>query len=103
MTTDELFDELKQLAQQLALPLRFEIGDFDGGLCIVNDERVCILNKRHPVQRKVTALALALAQCGLDGIFVKPAVRDAIDDEIAKFRALAAAQQGTAAPTAVAP
>jgi hypothetical protein len=96
MTYDELFDELKQLALQLALPLRFEIGDFDGGLCVVHEERVCILNKRHPVQRKISALALALAQCGLDGLFVKPAVREAIDDEIAKARALLAAQQPAA-------
>ena len=101
MTHDELFEELKSLASQLGLPIRFEQGDFEGGLCLVNDARVIIVNKRAAVPKRVATLAAALAQCDLDSVFVKPAVREAIEDELAKIRAEArrAAETATAAPS----
>lgn len=87
MTHEEIFEEFKSLAAQLSLPIRFETGDFDGGLCVVNDARVIIVNKRAGLPRKVGTLAAALAQCDLDSVFVKPAIREAIEDELAKMRA----------------
>ena len=86
MTNEELLEELKALANQLSLPLRFEAGDFEGGLCVVNDTRTLIVNKKATIQKKISTIAAALDECGLDAIFVKPAVREAIDDEIAKLR-----------------
>ena len=87
MTNEELLDELKALAVELSIPLRFETGNFEGGLCIVNNTRVLILNKKSPIQKKISTLAAALTENGLDSVYVKPAVREAIEDEMAKVRA----------------
>ncbi len=103
MTHDELFEELKSLAAQLNLPVRFETGDFDGGLCVVNDTRLIILNRRAALPRKVGTLALSLAQCNLDSIYVKPAVREAIEDELARVRAEAGKSASAPAPAPAAP
>lgn len=101
MSSEELFTELKSLAAELSLPVRFEQGDFEGGICVVNDARVLIVNKRATMQKKIATLAASLAQCDLDSIFVKPAVREAIDDELAKLRA--EARNAALAPAAPAP
>lgn len=100
MTHDDLFEELRALAAQLSIPIRFEQGDFEGGLCMVNDVRVIIVNKRAGLPRKVSTLALAVSQLDLDSVFVKPAVREAIEDELAKIRAEAAQAAAAAAPIA---
>jgi hypothetical protein len=88
MTYEELFEELKIIALQLSIPVRFETGDFEGGVCVVNDERVIIMNKKATLPKKISTMSAALEQCGLDGIFIKPAVREAIEDEMAKLRVM---------------
>ncbi len=86
MTNEEMLVELKTLAEQIAIPVRFETGNFDGGLCVVNNERILIVNKKASVPKKISTLAVGLHQCGLDSVYVKPAVREVIEDELAKLR-----------------
>ncbi len=83
MTQEETYDELKQLALELGLVIRHEMGDFDGGLCTIKEQRVVLVNRRHPIRRRIHVVARALHETGLDAIFVKPALRDIIDDEVA--------------------
>src|SRR5690349_3402526 len=98
MTNEELIEELKALASQLTIPVRFETGDFEGGLCLINDSRVLIVNRKATVPKKISTIAAALAECGLDSVYVKPAVREAIEDELAKLRAEQPRAEGQAAP-----
>jgi hypothetical protein len=83
MTEQQKYEELKLLAEQMGLAVRTEIGDFDGGLCTIKEQRVILLNRRHPFSRRINIMARALHQAGLDNVFVKPAVRAVIDDEMA--------------------
>jgi hypothetical protein len=89
MTHEELFEELKGVASELAIKVRFENGNFDGGYCLLREERLLVLNRRSTVQKKIRTLAMGLNEYGLDGTFVRPAVREAIEDEIAKSYAMA--------------
>jgi hypothetical protein len=84
MTNEELFEELKALAVELGIRVRFENGDFDGGYCLLREEKMLVLNRRNTVPKKIRTLALGLTEYGLGDIFVRPALRDAIEDEIAK-------------------
>ena len=61
--------------------IRYEKGDFDGGHCILKEKRLLVVNKRFTVERKITTVARALGELGVDAIFVKPAVRELIDRE----------------------
>jgi hypothetical protein len=84
MTHEELFEELKSLASELGIKVRFENGNFDGGYCLLREERLLVLNRRFTVPKKIRTLALGLNEYGLGDIFILPAVREAIEDELAK-------------------
>ncbi len=84
MTNEEFFEELKAVAGELGIRVRFETGDFDGGYCLLREEKMLVLNRRSTVPKKIRTLSLGLAEYGLNGTYVKPNVREAIEDEIAK-------------------
>lgn len=86
MTSQQFYDELKLIAEQMGLSVRLEMGDFDGGLCTVMDRKVILLNRRHDISRRVNVIARVLHANGLDDVFVKPAIREMIEDEVARAR-----------------
>ena len=92
MKPEERLAELEQLARQLGATLRYEKGDFEGGCCILKAQKIILVNKKLAPQRKATVLAVALHELGLDAVFIKPVIREFIEDEVAK--ALRAAQAG---------
>lgn len=83
MTQQEVYEELRELAREKGVKVRLETGNFAGGLCTVDAQPVILINRRHHQTRRITVLARALHDLGLDDVFVKPALRDRIDDEVA--------------------
>ena len=81
----QLLTELEELTRQLGIQLRYEKGDFDGGYCIVKEQKMLIVNKRLHDLRKASVLAQALSEFGLDSVFLKPALRKFIEDELVKL------------------
>jgi hypothetical protein len=77
---EELIQELKSVALQLGAEVRFERGDFKGGYCILNDNKVIVVNKMATLQRKVIILSMALKEIGVDEIYLTPRLRDVIED-----------------------
>ena len=86
MKHEELIQELHEIAQQLGVTVRYERGDFEGGYCILKEQRLLLINRRLLPQRKASVLAAAMHDIGLDNVYVKPALRGFIDDEVAKLR-----------------
>ncbi|HEX9007427.1 MAG TPA: hypothetical protein VF889_09040 [Bacteroidota bacterium] len=84
MKHEELIEELHALAAQLGVTIRYERGDFEGGYCILRDQRILLINRRLVPSRKAALLAVAIQQIGLDNVYLKPVVRAYIDDEVAK-------------------
>jgi murein endopeptidase len=84
MTKENMLDELKEVCVQLGYRLRFENGDFQGGACILRDEKMLVVNKRLPTERKVYLIASALQEIGVDEVFLKPAIRKLMDAEDVK-------------------
>lgn len=79
MKTDDLIKELIEAAEQLGLDVRAERGSFRGGLCFVEDRPVVMLNKRQPTEANIAILAEVLKDQQLDDLFLKPAVRTALE------------------------
>lgn len=77
---EEIFQELKSVADQLGASVRFEKGDFKGGYCIIHDKKVIVINKMTNVQKKVMILSTALKELGIDSIYLTPRVREIIDE-----------------------
>ena len=84
MKNEDLIQELQQAAQQLGVMIRYEKGDFDGGYCILKDQKILLVNKRLMPGRRASVLAVALQEIRMDQLFLKHAVRAYIEDESAR-------------------
>lgn len=84
MKAEEIVEELLDVARQIGITVRFEKGDFEGGFCVLRDQRLVLINRRLMPTRKASLLALALQTIGLETVFLKPAVRQYIEDEAVK-------------------
>ena len=84
MRHEELINELHEVARQLGVTVRYERGEFEGGYCVLKDSRLLLVNKRLMPVRKASVLALAMCEIGLENVFIKPAVRQYIEDEAAR-------------------
>lgn len=84
MDKEVLLEELKETCEHMGYKLRLEKGDFNGGACILKEERQIVINKRLALERRLSIIALALAEIGIEDVYMKPAVRTFIEDERAK-------------------
>ncbi len=84
MTQEQILTELEELAGNCGIAIRFEKGDFDGGFCVLKAERIIVVNKRLATARRASVIAQGLAEVGIDEIYLKPAVREYIEDELAR-------------------
>ena len=81
MDKEALLEELRETVEALGYKIRYERGDFSGGSCILREERLLVVNRKYTIERKISVIARALSELGVDAIFVKPAVRELIDTE----------------------
>jgi len=80
MKTSTVLEELEQAAEQLGYVVRREKGNFRGGVCTIDGEAIIMLNKRHIPDVQLVVLADSLRDAPIDTIYLKPAVRDALED-----------------------
>jgi hypothetical protein len=84
MENQELLTELESIALQLGIKLRYEKGDFEGGYCVLKSERIIVINKKLSPNLRLSVIARGINEIGLNNVYVKPAVRDFIEDEVSK-------------------
>jgi hypothetical protein len=85
MTQEQLLKELEQLASHSGIGVRYEKGDFEGGFCVLRAERIIVVNKKLAPPKKAALLAQGLADIGIDEMYLKPAVREFIEDELSRI------------------
>lgn len=78
----QLLDELKEIALQKGIKVRFEKGDFNGGYCILKSEKVIVINKLVQTQRKLFILVEALKEIGIEDIYINPKIRNIIENSL---------------------
>jgi hypothetical protein len=93
MTQEQILKELESLAAASGIGLRYEKGDFEGGYCVLKAERLIVVNKKLPAAKRSGILAQALAEIGIDEFYLKPVVRQFIEDELARANAVRANSQ----------
>lgn len=86
MTIEETLAELQIVAGDLGVRIRFEKGDFDGGYCLLREERIIVVNKKLSPNKKAGVIAQAFGELGIDNVFIKPAIRTFIEDELVRSR-----------------
>lgn len=80
MKPAEILGHLETLTENISVNLRYEKGDFKGGLCRVNDEKILIVNSRLSEDEKIKVVAKELSQLDLGNVYVLPAIREVIDE-----------------------
>ena len=84
MTQEQILAELEDLAVKCSITVRYEKGDFEGGFCVLKTERLIVINKRLVPARRASVLAQGLAEVGIEELYLKPVIREYIEDELAK-------------------
>jgi hypothetical protein len=79
MKTAQIVRELEEAARRLGLRVRYESGTFRGGRCTVSGEGMVVLNRRRPVETHLAVLADALRELPVDSLYLRPAVREALE------------------------
>ena len=80
MKVQQVAAALAEAVQALGVRVRYDRGAFRGGRCRVGDEEVVVLNRRLPVETHVAVLAEALRALPVDDLYLRPAVRAALED-----------------------
>ncbi len=81
MDEEEALQAFEQIAQKLNLEIRYEKGDFKGGLCRIGDRQYLILQKNDPAYKKLSLFAQELKKFDLNDVYVVPAIRKFIESE----------------------
>ncbi|MGO9481342.1 MAG: hypothetical protein ACLP05_06145 [Candidatus Kryptoniota bacterium] len=81
LKTEALIAELEEAASQLGLKVIYEKGDFSGGYCILKEEKLIVINKKFDPKHRAITLAKSLREVGIENLFLKPAVREYIEEQ----------------------
>ena len=79
MNHPQLVQALTDAVERLGVRVRRERGPFQSGLCTLDGETVVVLNRLHPPEAHLAALAEALRTLPVDEVYLRPAVRDALE------------------------
>ncbi len=80
MKPEKLLPELEQLIEEIGYSIRREKGAFRSDSCVMEGQRLIVLNKRQPAESQISVLARVVGSHLEDDVYVKPAVRKEIDE-----------------------
>ena len=78
MKPERLLSAYIDVATRIGLVVRWERGNFRGGHCKVNGQEVIILNRHHPVEGNLAAMAACLREFDLGDVYMRPIVRKSL-------------------------
>lgn len=79
MKPDKLFIELEELVERAGYTIRKERGTFRGDSCIIEGDKLVVINKKRPVEQQVGLLARVLDKDRIKDMYIKPAVRKELE------------------------
>lgn len=79
MKIEKLLLELESLCERGGFTIRKERGTFKGDQCIIEGEKLVVINKNRPVESQAVILARVIDHIGPDTLFIKPAVRKELE------------------------
>lgn len=80
MKPDKFLLELEQILEQAGYTLRKERGSFRGDECIIEGQKLVVVNKNKPIESQLGTMGRVLGEIELTGVYIKPAVRKKLED-----------------------
>lgn len=59
-------EKLQNILKTQGYTIRYERGNFQGGYCIVHDQKTIVINKFHPLEGKINTMMDIIRQLDLD-------------------------------------
>ncbi len=78
MKLKTIYQELKVVFEQLNYKIVLDKGSFNSGYCILEDEKIIVINKNKPYENRVKILSEILSSIDTKDIYIKPRIRDMI-------------------------
>ncbi|MEX0778128.1 MAG: hypothetical protein WD491_06285 [Balneolales bacterium] len=79
MKPETLLSELEGVTEKLGYRIRRERGRFIGSSCVLEGDRIVMLNRNHPAEFNIGMLARFLGAQNLETLHIKPAVRKELE------------------------
>lgn len=79
MKADKLLLELEEILIAKGYRIRRERGNFRNGNCLLEGEKLIMLNKMLPPESQIASICALFNETQFDDQFVKPAVRKELD------------------------
>ncbi len=64
--SNHYLNKLEDLFSETEYILRYEKGNFKSGYCLLKDDKVALINKFHPLERKISNLIDIIRQIEVD-------------------------------------
>lgn len=77
----QVLHELEDIVQRLGYTMRYEKGNFEGGYCLIKESKLFVINSRYEAEKRISIISRNLKELGIDSIFVKPGMREIIENE----------------------
>jgi hypothetical protein len=76
----QLLDDFIELSQKFDIKIIQDKGDFNGDSCMLFADNVVVINKLKPLEQRLHILAKCFSKMDLDNVYIKPVLRDLIDN-----------------------
>ena len=73
MKPAQIYREFEKLAENLEVKIIHGKGEFKGGYCLLEKEKIIVLNKLKPLEQRIQALSKAFSLLETSNIYIKPA------------------------------
>src|SRR5699024_725940 len=80
--------ELEALVERSGYSVRKERGTFSGNHCIMEGEKLVVINTKKPPEHQIGLMYRVLRKIGVEDVYVKPAVRRELDKMHDQFERL---------------
>jgi hypothetical protein len=82
MKPETLVEELEKLVEQIGYTIRKERGTFQGSHCIVEGDKLVVINKSRPIELQMGIYARVLRNKDeeLADVYIKPALRKRLQE-----------------------
>tara|TARA_B110001454_G_C12543617_1_gene360489 strand:+ start:361 stop:603 length:243 start_codon:yes stop_codon:yes gene_type:complete len=80
LNSKKIYVELKEVFDKIGYKVILDNGNFNSGYCILEDDKVIVINKNKPYENRVRVLSEILSSIKLDNIYIKPYIRELIKE-----------------------
>ena len=75
-----IYNDLKEAFERLEYKIILDNGNFKSGYCILEDEKIIVINKNKPFESRINSLYSRLSSINISDIYLKPYIRDIIEN-----------------------